>query len=80
MVLNDGETYTDLTGCKVVHVDTRGLEDYESEDIIVEIYQNGKTEHGSVVAEFNRDGLIATDISSQITFLADLVERVKNIG
>ena len=80
MVLNDGETYTNLEGCKVVYVETRGLEDYESEEIIAEIYQKGKTDSGRVVSEFQNTTMIATEASVTISYLADLVERIKDIG
>lgn len=52
MVLNDGETYTDLEGCKIVVV---SHEDFEDESFAVRQAFHGNTGYGRVVTVFNDD-------------------------
>ena len=55
MVLNDGETYTGLKGCKIVEIDEL-WEDHPQLDEIVKLIASGDaaliTSEGHVVTEF----------------------------
>jgi hypothetical protein len=51
LVLNDGETYTDVSGCEILTVNEHGMEildnggdpaDLQSEDIVMSIRLEGK--------------------------------------
>jgi len=59
MVLEDGETYTILEGCKIVALDANGIKTYEQDEdtVVSSTYIRASTEFGHVVAEFTRDGM-----------------------
>jgi len=71
MVLDDGETYTDLAGCKILALDYDGIEhfDQDEDSVIADTAKRGVTEFGKVVAEFTQDGMTSVKLSGvTVTF------------
>jgi hypothetical protein len=72
MVLNDGETYTGLTNCKIIAVDEELFnehDDYLGDDAIKDIYNGVGTEQGKIVAEFTQDGMTTVAVDGlTVTF------------
>lgn len=70
MVLNDGETYTGLDGCKIVRVtDEAIIEDADFDTVIEDIATTGENFHGKVVAEFDGTSMIAGSCGTTVGFL-----------
>ena len=60
MVLEDGETYTQLSGCKILVLNKRLWDDNpEAQDeMVAELYQQGSMYYGDVVADFGANGMV----------------------
>lgn len=57
MVLEDGETYTLLDGCKIIVLDV-DVEDADVDEIVADTYNKGETKYGKVIVTFTANKLV----------------------
>ena len=61
VVLNDGETFSDAFGCKVVEI-SEDLSSDEIEERLKELRDDGSAEGLDVVMYFSEDGSLQVDV------------------
>jgi hypothetical protein len=55
MVLNDGETYTDLKGCKILRIDNQAVKGEDLDFVIEDVYYGVDIDNGEIITEFQEE-------------------------